>query len=54
MRGGETYLVTFNGTESAITMVQVPASLSNNDMRAAYMADRGCEAQAEAILKAEK
>jgi hypothetical protein len=54
LRSGETYLVTVNGTESAITMVPVPASLSTNDMRAAYMADRGCEAQAEAVLKAQK
>ena len=54
LRSGETYLVTLNGTESAITMVSVPASLANNDMRAAYMADRGCEAQAEAVLKTGK
>jgi len=54
LRSGETYLVTLNGTESAIAMVPVPASLSTNDMRAAYMADRGCEAQAEAVLKAQK
>jgi len=51
MRAGETYVVTFNGTESAITMVQVPASLTNNDMKAGWMANRRCEQQAEALVK---
>jgi hypothetical protein len=54
IRPGETYLVTLNGAESAITMVPVPAILATSEMRAAYMADRGCEAQAEAIIKTEK
>ena len=51
MRAGETYIVTFNGTESAVTMVQVPASLTNNDMIAGWMANRRCEQQAEALVK---
>jgi hypothetical protein len=51
MRAGETYVVTFNGTESDITMVQVPASLTNNDMIAGWMANRRCEQQAEAMVK---
>src|SRR5882757_4372383 len=29
MRAGETYVVNFNGNESAVTMVQVPVSLTN-------------------------
>ena len=51
MRAGETYIVTFNGTESAVTMVQVPASLTNSDMVAGWMANRRCEQQAEALVK---
>jgi hypothetical protein len=51
MRAGETYVVNFNGTESAVTMVQVPASLTNTEMRAGWMANRRCEQQAQALLK---
>jgi hypothetical protein len=51
MRAGETYVVTFNGTESAVTLVQVPASLTNTEMRAGWMANRRCEQQAQALLK---
>jgi len=51
MRAGETYVVTFNGNESAVTMVQVPATLTNNEMRAGWMANRRCEQQAQALLK---
>jgi hypothetical protein len=54
MHSGETYVVSFNGNESAVSMVLVPASLTNNAMRAAWMADKGCEAQAEALLKTAK
>lgn len=51
MRTGETYVVTFNGNESAVTMVQVPATLTNTEMRAGWMANRRCEQQAQALLK---
>ena len=51
MKAGETYVVTFNGTESAVTLVQVPATLTNVDMRAGWMANRRCEQQAQALLK---
>ena len=51
MKAGETYVVTFNGTESAVTIVQVPASLTNTEMRAGWMANRRCEQQAQALLK---
>ncbi len=51
MHAGETYVVTFNGTESDVTMVQVPDSLTNNDMKAGWMANRRCEQQAEALVK---
>ncbi|HEY2008916.1 MAG TPA: hypothetical protein VGH23_08010 [Rhizomicrobium sp.] len=51
MHAGETYVITFNGTQSDVTMVQVPASLTNNDMKAGWMANRRCEQQAEALVK---
>jgi hypothetical protein len=51
MRAGETYVVNFNGNESAVTVVQVPATLTNTDMRAGWMANRRCEQQAQALLK---
>ena len=51
MRAGETYVVTFNGNESAVTMVQVPATLTNAKMLAGWMAARRCEQQAQALLK---
>jgi len=51
MRAGETYVVTFNGTESAVTLVQVPGTLTNTEMRAGWMANRRCEQQAQALLK---
>ena len=54
MHGGETYIVDFGEAESAITMTLVPAALANDAMRAAWMADKGCEAQAEALLKSGK
>jgi len=51
MRAGEAYVVNFNGNESAVTMVQVPATLTNAEMRAGWMAARRCEQQAQALLK---
>jgi hypothetical protein len=54
MKSGQAYVITFNGADYAIAMVSVPAVLANNDMRAAWMADKGCEAQAEALLKTGK
>ncbi|MGE0667837.1 MAG: hypothetical protein AB7O49_14880 [Sphingomonadales bacterium] len=54
MRGGETYVVSVGGVESAITMVSVPAALTNDAMRTAWMAEKGCEAQATALLQTQK
>jgi hypothetical protein len=51
MRGGETYSVDFNGEEFAVTIVVVPRALASDVMRAAWMADKGCTAQAQAVLK---
>jgi hypothetical protein len=51
MRAGQTYIVTFNGSEFAVNIIQVPASLTNTDMKAGWMANRRCEQQAQALLK---
>jgi hypothetical protein len=54
MRGGETYIVATGGVESAITLVSLPAALTNDAMRTAWMAAKGCEAQAAALLQTQK
>jgi hypothetical protein len=51
IRGDAAYFVAYNGTEAAITIDTVPSSLPNDKMRAAWMAEKGCEAQAEALLR---
>jgi hypothetical protein len=51
IRGGATYLVTLNGAQSAMKVENVPPILSNDPMRAAWLAGKGCEAQAEALLR---
>jgi len=52
VHGGAIYFVTFNGTEQAIKVSAVPAALTSDAMRAAWMANKGCEAQAEALARA--
>ena len=54
MHGEATYYVTLNGSKSAITINTVPASLPNDEMRAAWMAQKGCEQQAEALLRTQR
>ena len=51
VHGGAAYVVDFNGSEYALAMNTIPASLANNSMRAAWMLQKGCEAQAEALLR---
>jgi hypothetical protein len=51
MRVGQTYVISFNGSDYAIALTLVPAVLTSDQMRAAWMADKGCEAQAEALAK---
>ena len=51
VRAGASYYVTFNGTESAIRVEEVPAALDNDSMRAAWMANKGCDAQATALVR---
>jgi hypothetical protein len=42
------------GEESAVSVSYVPKDLDNNAMRVAWLADQGCEAQAEALQRLEK
>jgi hypothetical protein len=51
MRSGETYAVSFGGADYAITMTLVPADLASDEMRAGFMADKGCEQQAQALAQ---
>ncbi len=54
MHGGAAYVVNYNGTEYALAVNTVPASLDNDSVRAAWMVQKGCEAQAEALLRPRK
>ncbi len=51
IRGGETYLVSLNGAQSALNVESVPATLANDQVRAAWLANKDCEAQARALLR---
>lgn len=51
VHGGAAYVVKFNGSDYALAVSTVPASLGNDSMRAAWMLNKGCEAQAEALLR---
>jgi hypothetical protein len=51
VHGGAAYMIKFNGSDYALAVSTVPASLSNDSMRAAWMLQKGCEAQAEALLR---
>ena len=54
VHGDASYFVSVNGNETAIAINSVPASLSNDQMRAAWMLQKGCGPQAEALLRASK
>jgi hypothetical protein len=52
VQGASTYLVDLDATESAITVNSIPGAVSSDAMRAAWMIEKGCQAQAEALLTA--
>jgi hypothetical protein len=54
VHGGAAYLVNYAGTEYALAVSTVPSSLANNSMRVAWMVQKGCEAQAEALARLSK
>jgi hypothetical protein len=51
VHGNAAYFVSLGGVESAITVNTVPSALSNDEMRAAWMVQKGCGRQAEALLR---
>jgi len=51
IHGGETYLVSVGGMQSALNVESVPANLPNDQVRAAWLANKDCEAQARALLR---
>ena len=44
------YVVKLGGKEVNITLVSLPATLTNDAMRASYMMENGCDAQAKALF----
>ncbi len=46
-----TYIVGLDGKNTSITLVTIPAAASNDAMRAAWMIEQGCGAQAQSLLQ---
>ena len=51
IKDGRTYLADFGGKTVAVTLTQLPPAVTNTRMQAAWMLEKGCVAQAEALLK---
>jgi hypothetical protein len=51
LHSGASYFIALNGNESAVTVRNVPAALTTDQMRAAWMIQKGCTAQAEALIR---
>jgi hypothetical protein len=51
LRDGGTYLVSLQGAEAAITLNIVPASISTDRMLVAWLLEKGCSAQAAALMR---
>ncbi len=54
VHGDASYFIALDGSESAIAITTVPAVLTTDQMRAAWMIQKGCDRQAEALLRASK
>jgi len=54
VHGDASYFVSVSGNETAIAINTVPAALSTDQMRAAWMLQKGCAPQAEALLRASR
>lgn len=50
LRRRSTYIVKLGGKEVTLTLIAIPASLSNDAMRARFMMEAGCDAQAKALF----
>jgi len=51
VRDGRTYLVDFGDKPVAVTLSEVSPAAANPKMQAAWMIEKGCVAQAEALLR---
>ena len=51
IKDGRTYLTDFGGKPAAVTLNAIPKAVSSDRMQAAWMLEKGCVAQAEALLK---
>ncbi len=54
IHSGATYFVNLGGSEQAISISTVPAALETDAQRAAWMLERGCTEQAEAVQRASR
>jgi hypothetical protein len=52
VHGDASYFIALNNSESAVLLISVPATLSNKEMRGAWLIQKGCDRQAEALLAA--
>ncbi|HXP95981.1 MAG TPA: hypothetical protein VN809_04665 [Telmatospirillum sp.] len=50
LRQRASYVVSLGGKEKAITLITIPAAVSTDPMRIAWMNEAGCDAQAQALL----
>jgi hypothetical protein len=51
LRTGANYVVSLNTIASSLTVIAVPAVLTSDDMRLAWLLARDCSSQAEALLR---
>ena len=51
VKEGRTYLADFGGKPVAVTLTQIPPKVTSPKMQAAWMLEKGCVAQAEALLR---
>jgi len=51
LRDRATYIITLAERQAAVTINAVPASLSSDEMRASWLIEKGCLAQARALLR---
>jgi hypothetical protein len=52
IKDGRTYLADFGGKPVAVTLTRIPPQVKTPQMQAAWMLEKGCVAQAEALLRA--
>jgi hypothetical protein len=51
VRQRSSYAMSLGGKETAITLITMPSTLTNDPMRVAWMIEAGCDAQAQSLLQ---